>query len=283
MNRQIFPVGVAVHTRGNKHDEDYGWYVKVGSTNLFSVVEELHRIALRDIEGQLPVAMLIKDKRVGFLVARMPGPREDHVQRLISDTLYLEFSHKDQITILKMVATLLTCSKEDYEQHRQYFTEYAEELYKLGQKFLQNFSLPLIGTKLSIGESLTHISAVLEAKELYEQYQNFLRTTVLPIAENQLMILEPVKLDRLAILPYGDNTCQKCASYLSSFSTEESLCFVSTGPRITLEKYHQLTKIADRVINLTQSSEITKVDLKKSLIQGITKRFTKMKEFFKQR
>lgn len=284
MNQQVLPAGVAVHTRGNKHGEDYGWYVRVGSTDLFSVVEELHRVALRDIEGQLPIAVLVKGRRVGFLVARMPSPREDHVQRLISDTLYLEFSSEDQATILKMVANLLTCSREDYEQYRQYFTEYAEELYKLGQEFLQNSSLSLIGTKLSIGENLTHLSAVLDAKELYLQYQSFLQTTVLPVMEDQSSILEPFELDKVTILPYEEEACQKCANYLSNFSAEESLCFVSTGPRITLEKSQPLTEMADRCIILTESSEIAKaVDSNKNLKQVVIDGFTKMRKFFKQR
>lgn len=287
MNQQVSPVGVAVHTRGQQRGEDYGWYVKMGSIKLFSEVADLHRVALQNIEGPLPLLVLVKKERVGFLVARMPGPREDDVSRLIRDTLYLEFSSEDQTTVLTMVATLLMSSPQDYEkQYRQYFIEYAEKLNELSQQFLQNstWSLQLLrGAQLEIKEDLTHISARLEnTKELYEQYQHVLQTTVLPIMEDLPGMSAPLVRNKL-VFPYGEEACQQCASYLRHFTAPGSLCFISTG-QISLERCQQVAGIVDNCLIIARSSGITEVlDLNKSLKQVVIDGFTKMGDIFKRR
>ena len=288
-NQKILPVGAAVHTRGCRRGEDYGWYVKIGCLNLFSIVEELYRVGLREIEGQLPIIVLYRNGGVGFLIAHVKTEREDFESRLINDALYLEFSGEERDTVFKMVAMLLTCSSERYEQYRYYFGKYAEELYRLSQNFFQqSLPLSLIGIKLLLNEkgSVAHIDARLDGNltELYGQYQTFLQTTTVPIMERSPDVSDTIEWDKFHAFIYGKDMCQKCASYLFGFTYAESLCFISTGLGMTLKKFQQLklTEIVDKYIVLTESSKlIEEIEENKSIKQIVIDRFAKIKRIFK--
>ncbi|HDN27221.1 MAG TPA: hypothetical protein ENG03_09035 [Thioploca sp.] len=234
MNKKILPIGAAVHTRGVKRGEDYGWYVRVGDTPLFDKIEDIHRVALRDVEGNTPrLAVLVEQQHVGFLIGNMQSQRLDHAQRIINDTLYLEFDI-DQFMVVKAAAILLVCSEDDYKKYEHDLTEYAEALY---QKYLE--------ASLSF---------------------NALADIEWPVDEH----LEPIKPAKLALaLPINDSTCKQCAGYLVDAANREvsSFCVVSTG-RVNLDKCQQIAKISDGCIVLTQSSEVgQEIVLKKKLTQ----------------
>lgn len=257
------PVGVALYTRGSQHGEDYAWYLQMENLRLFNMIEELHRLALRDIDGEVPLlAVLVMSEGIGLIVAKMPSSRQDHGSRLIANTLYLEFDKKDQAKVLTTVATLLASSPAEYEQHQQHFSQYAEKSYRLGQDFLKNLPLAvkdLVGVKLTIGENLTHFNVVLERTDLYQTYLDFLQSTTLPVKDdldNENISLVPQ--DKLA-LPYQESSVKKCVSLLLNVANQpeiNSWCLVSTG-RMGLEKCYQVADKFDQCLILTQSFEVS--------------------------
>jgi hypothetical protein len=293
----IIPVGVALYTRGSQHGEDYAWYLQMENLRLFNTMEELHRLALRDIHGEVPsLAVLVTLERIGLVVAKMPSPRQDHVSRLVANTLYLEFDKQDQAKVLTTVATLLASSREEYEQHQQHFTDYADELYRLGQHFLKNSPLAvkdLVGVKLMIGENLTHFNAVLEMTGLYQTYLNFLQQGMtLPIKEDleDKDSLPLVPHDKRA-LPYQESSVKDCVNLLLNLAKQpevNSWCLVSTG-RMGLEKCYQVAEKFDQCLILTQSSEVSEeFELGRgNLLEPLTKTLTQAKkkvvEFWKNR
>jgi hypothetical protein len=223
----LSPVGVAVHTRGVKRGEDYGWYVKAGDTQLFEPMEEIHRLVLRDVGGKTPkLAVLLKQDRLGFLIGNMPSQRWDHAPRIINDTLYLEFN-QEYDCVLEAVANLLVCSADEYKKYEQDLTNYAERLYD--NSSVEKFD----EIEWASGKNLP----------------------------------SPIKPDKLALaLPYNDNSCKRCGGYLieAAIRGVSSFCFVSTGG-VSLEKCQQLAnKMSVGCVILTESSEVgEEIDLKK--------------------
>lgn len=230
--KKLPPLGVAVHTRGVKRGEDYGWYVRVGDTELFEQMKEIYNLLLRDVGGEMPqLAVLLKQDRVGFLIANMPSQRLDHAPRIINDTLYLEFDQEYDY-ILKAVASLLVASSDEYKESEQYFTNYAELIY---QNFLQNTSL--------YDEKFGEIEWLCYNKNL-----------------------KPIKPSSLALaLPYDDKSRKLVSAYLVDVAIRSvnSFCLVATG-RVNLDKCHQLALMTEECIIITQSSDIEiEIDLKK--------------------
>lgn len=227
----LSPVGVAVHTRDVKRGDDYGWYVKAGSIQLFDQMEQIHRLVLRDVGGETPkLAVLLKQHRLGFLIGNMPSQRLDHVNRVINDTLYLEFN-QNYHGVFEAVASLLLCSLDDYKEYEQYFTQYAEGFY---EKYSQNNSL---------------------LEEKFGEIEWFGKN--LP---------SPIKQDKLALaLPYNEKSCKKGASYLIEAANSEvsSFSFVATG-RVSLEKCQQVALMTEQCVVIIQSSELgEEIDLNK--------------------
>ncbi len=226
---QVIWEGVAVHTRDIKPGQDYGWQVQTGDTQLFKKIEEIHRLALRDIDGDAPVlAVLLDKKRVGFLIGELPSPRIDHSNRVIHNTLYLEFDKTYQQYVLPTVATLLQCSKNTYKPHAQHFSDYAEIFFENSpNRHLKTVNLP----------------------DMCKQ----------PSSD-----LKKITHGKLALFSNSENR-NRCARYLMDFSSHNNCTFISTG-RLSLDKCQQVAKKSDECILLTLSSDVeSEVELKKSL------------------
>ncbi len=224
--------GTAVHTRDIKPGKDYDWYVKAGDLQLFDKMDEIYRIALRDVEGDAPkLAIIIDGQRIGLLIGDLPSKRVDHSQRVIHDTLYLEFDLQSHRTVLHTAAVLLLCSKNTYKQHEQHFTEYAEELF-------------------------LHHS---QEKEL------IFKTATLPVVSQQPNFNLPlIRQEKLALFSDLVNR-NRCARYLLYFTSRDNIrfSFVSTG-RLNLEKCYQVADKNDECLLLTLSSEVPQeINLKK--------------------
>jgi hypothetical protein len=230
--------GTAVHTRDIKPGKDYDWYVKAGDLQLFEQMDEIYRIALRDVEGDAPkLAIIIDGQRIGFLIGDLPSQRVDHSQRVIQDTLYLEFERQSHQTVschrtvLHTAAVLLLCSKKTYKYHEQHFTQYAEELF------------------------LRHS----QEKELV------FKTATLPIVSQQPNFNLPlIRQEKLALFSDLVNR-NRCARYLLYFTERENIrfSFVSTG-RLNIEKCYQVADKSDECLLLTLSSEVPQeINLKK--------------------
>ncbi|MCK5521882.1 MAG: hypothetical protein KAI83_01995 [Thiomargarita sp.] len=224
--------GTAVHTRDIKPGKDYDWYVKAGDLQLFDKMDEIYRIALRDVEGDAPkLAIIIDGQRIGLLIGDLPSQRVDHSQRVIHDTLYLEFDREYHRTVLHTAAVLLLCPKKTYKPHEQHFTQYAEELF------------------------LRHS----QEKEL------IFKTATLPVVSQQPNFNLPlIRQEKIALFSDLINR-NRCARYLLYFTERENIrfSFVSTG-RLNLEKCEQVAEKSDECLLLTLSSEVPQeINLKK--------------------
>ncbi len=229
--KSVALLGAAVHTRDVKPGQDYDWYVKAGDMQLFDKIEEIYRIALRDVEGDVPkLAVLIDGHRIGFLISDLPSPRLDHGNRVIHDTLYLEFETQSQKTVLHAAAVLLLCSKKIYPIYEQQFAHYAETLFDNSQ-----------ATQL------------------------ILETIKLPIVDKQPNFrLAPLKPEKLALFSDLENQ-NRSARYLIHFERRNNSCFsfVSTG-RVSLDRCQQIAEKSDECVLLTLSSDVpSEVNLKK--------------------
>jgi len=124
------PDGSALHTAGEKLDQEYAWYVEGGNLELLDRMKIIHRALLRDVGGESPrLALLLQEQRIGFLIGDMPSPRRDYYgNRILYNTLYLEFKKKPEI--LNYFASLLRCSTEEYDRAKKAFTDFSEWLYK---------------------------------------------------------------------------------------------------------------------------------------------------------
>ncbi|OQW92762.1 MAG: hypothetical protein BWK78_00655 [Thiotrichaceae bacterium IS1] len=285
MTQPVLPVGVAVHTRGNQHGEDYGWYLKVGSLSMFTMLEELHLAVLCEKSGYFPpLAVVIQRGRIGLLIANLPGPREDHVSGVIYDTLYLEFDLPDQAKVFKTVASMiLMASQPEKEQYIRHFIDYTEKLYVAYQGVLQTTMVSLkelVGVKLTLREDATHLNATVPVSlstevvssdsptmshsinQFYQECLSFLKETTLPLysgldkleeGEENLEILRPAKL----LLPFSDASCQQCVKLLLSLANVEmnSFCFVSAD-NVRLDKCQQVAAKVERCVMLVQSAEV---------------------------
>ncbi|RKZ52962.1 MAG: hypothetical protein DRR16_24135 [Candidatus Parabeggiatoa sp. nov. 3] len=224
-------LGAAVHTRDVKPGQDYDWYVKAGDMQLFDKMAEIYRIALRDVEGDVPkLAVLIDGHRIGFLMSDLPSLRLDHTNRVIHDTLYLEFETQYQKTVLHAAAVLLLCSKKIYPIYEQQFADYAETLFYNSQ-----------ATQL------------------------IFKTIKLPIVDKQPNFrLAPLKPEKLALFSDLENQ-NRSARYLIHFKRRNNIyfCFVSTG-RVSLDRCQQIADKSDECVLLTLSSEVvSEMNLKK--------------------
>jgi len=215
--------GAAVHTRETQSGQDYDWYVKAGDMQLFDKIEEIYRIALRDISGEVPkLAVIIHEQRIGFLIGDMPSKRMDHGKRVIYDTLYLEFDLLFSRCVLHAAAVLLLCSKHAYQPHEQHFTLYAEEFFS---------NLP--------------------------ETQLLQKTVKLPIVNKQPNFnLAPIHQKKLALFSDPINR-NRCARHLIQFtpSGNSGFSFISTG-RLKLEKCQKIAEKSQESLFLTLSSEV---------------------------
>ncbi|OQY53421.1 MAG: hypothetical protein DRR08_28990 [Candidatus Parabeggiatoa sp. nov. 2] len=232
ITKPVVLVGAAVHTRNSEPGQDYDWYVKAGDMQLFESMEEVYRLALRDVGGDVPrLAVIIRGQRVGFLVGDLPSKRQDHSHRLIYDTLYFEFDSQYQRSVLHTAAVLLLCSKKTYKIHEQHFTDYAEQLF--------------------YNSHATHL---------------ILETVKLPIVDKQPdFSLTPINPEKLVLFSNQVNQ-NRCARYLIHFAHQEESCFsfVSTG-RVSIDKCQQVADKTEKCVLLTLSAEVqTEVQLKKA-------------------
>lgn len=249
--KTMTPKGAAVHTRDIERGKDYGWYAKRGVIWLFDRVEDIYRTTLRDTSGETrKFAVIIAERKAGFLLCDMPCKRIDHGNRVIYDTLYREFEKSERFNLLEYAAQLLTCSDEDYKTVEQQAIDYAEWMYHNngqeddGDKKVKNipfiFDLGVSDQKRFFGKSALKYDAS-------------------PDFSNNLNV-------------------QKCASYLrwlyrdGQYYFEKpgaSFAFVSTG-RVGVEKCRQFAAEYKRCLVLTMTSEIeTEADLYGKSLKGI--------------
>ncbi|OQW92329.1 MAG: hypothetical protein BWK79_14905, partial [Beggiatoa sp. IS2] len=218
----ILPDGVALHTAGEKRDQEYGWFIEKGDIEILDTIKNLHRSLLRDVGGESPrLAILVQKQRLGFFIGDMSSPRRDYYgNRIIQDTLYLEYKDKSKVNVLNYVANLLLCSNEQYEKIREDFTRFAESLYK------QPDELPDL-------PSLTETS-IQDCKEITS--------------------------DKSALYNNSLNR-QRCAIYLREKAVKsDSFCCVVTG-RVSVERCEQAVlenKDIKEFLILTLASEMEK-------------------------
>ena len=135
--KNYVPESVAVHTRDTKLGKDYAWYIKPTTSSLFDDMEDIYRIALRDISGvKRPLALIEKENSVGLMICDMPSERIDQGNRRIYDTLYMEFDEEKKQDIFQYIAYLVSCTDDDYEIIKKNATEYAEKLYENSESIL---------------------------------------------------------------------------------------------------------------------------------------------------
>jgi hypothetical protein len=231
--KQVGLLGAAVYTRALEPGKDYDWYVKTGDFQLFTPMEAIQRLALRNISSNnIPkLAVLIERQRIGLLLAEMPSQRIDHSNRIIHDTFYLEFDNHYQRSVLHAVAVLLLASEPHYSTLETHFIDYAERLFY-------------------------NASA---------SSQQILTTIALPVVNQQPdFSLALITLKKTALLANVENR-NRCARYLINFEARQhgSFILVSTD-RLNLEKSYQLAQKASECLLLTLSTEIpTEVDLSK--------------------
>jgi hypothetical protein len=242
--KSVALLGAAVHTRDINPGQDYHWYVKRDDLQLFDKIEEIYRIALRDVEGALPkLAVLIDGQRIGFLISELPTRRFDHTHRMIHDTLYLEFEMQYQKTVLHAAAVLLLCSKTIYPIYAEQFVDYAEILFKNSQST--------------------------------DNTDNILKTIKLPIVNKQPNFrLAAIKPEKWALFSDKDNQ-NRTARYLIHYERRKNncFCFVSTG-RLSLDRCQQIAEKSDECILLTLSSEVSEeVRLKKGRLSSFRDMF----------
>jgi hypothetical protein len=231
--KSVALLGAAVHTRDQQPGQDYNWYIKAGELQLFDQADEIYRLALRDIEGEAPkLAVIIKEQRIGLLMGDMPCQRFDHVNRMIHETLYLEFDPQFQKNVLHAVAMLLLSPKNHYKRYEKHFTDYAEILF-------YNSS---------------------HATELV------LKTIKLPIVSQQPDFSLPlIEHKKIALFSNPENR-NRCARYLvhSMHLNTYHFSFISTG-RLSLDKCYQVAHQSEECILLTLSQEAEiDVNLQKS-------------------
>ena len=226
-------LGAAVYTRDREPGKDYDWYVKTGDLQLFTPMEAIQRLALRNLShNDIPkLAVLMERQRVGLLLAEMPSQRIDHSNRIIHDTLYLEFDSHYQRSVLHAVAVLLLASEPHYSTLETHFVDYAERLFynasAASQPILTTITLPVVN-----------------------QQPNF--------------SLALITLKKAALSANIENR-NRCARYLINFEARQhgNFMLVSTD-RLNLEKSYQLAQKASECLLLTLSTEIpNEVDLSK--------------------
>jgi len=256
MKRAIFPVGAAVHTRDINRGKDYGWYVRQKNIWLFSEIENIYRIALRDTGGDTrKLALLISEKRAGLLICDIPSERIDHGNRIINDTLYVEFESPKRPNILKYAADLLTCCDKDYEVIKEKAVKYAEQLYHNHEMKNEKFSIYV----LNISEKSEKFSG--KHAFNYSGNNNF----------------------------SDDDNVIKCSAYLkwlskdyTNNSNDKTFAFVSTG-RAGVERCRQIADKYDRCLILTMTSEIdAELNLQKKTLFSIIKKKYYFKDIYKR-
>lgn len=222
--------GAAVHTRAVETGKDYDWYLKRGQLQLFDKINQFYRLALRDIGGEeIPkLALMIESSRIGFLITDLPTPRFDHANRVIYDTLYLEFDKQLHQDLLSAIATFLLCSPNTYLLHQQHLMEYAEML--------------LIATA---EQSMTAITLPGLSK--------LPDSTLSPITQEKLVLFSSL-LNR-----------HRCATYLINLemaTLKPGFIFLSSG-RLNLHKCQAIAETSEQCLILTLSTEVShEVDLK---------------------
>jgi hypothetical protein len=240
--KQVNWQGAAVHTREIDPGKDYDWIVKEGDLQLFEQMEYMHRVALRDAGGEAPIlALLLEEQAVGLLIGDLPSSRLDHGNRVIYNTLYLEFDKDEQENILESITSLLLCTHKTYKPHQQHFGDYAEALY----------------TKTATN------------------------TVILPSLYKQpSILLSPIKSNKL-ILPSTQVNRHRCARYLRDFepSTEESHFYLISTGRVSLEKCEEIAELSEAMLLLTLSSEVeSEIDFNQEKGKG---RFDKLKKIIR--
>lgn len=234
MSRQIVPKGASVHTRDIARGMDYGWYVKKGDLWLYNHhTENIYRTALRDTSGDTrKFALVIAENRPGLLLCDIASDRIDHGNRIVYDTLYMEFDGVEKTNLLEYGAWLLTCPDADYETVEKETVKYAEQLY-LNQENSESredeYSLSLFQSTVE-SEKFSGKHAI-----AYKGHADF----------------------------PNDPNVRKCAAYLRwvakeprrFFENGNSFVFISTG-RVGKEKCRQLADLYDTCLILTMSTEI---------------------------
>jgi len=215
--------GAAVHTRAVETGKDYAWYVKRGKLQLFNKINQLYRLALRDIGGEeiAKFALVIDSSQIGILIADLPTSRYDHANRIIYDTLYLEFDQQQHQTILPAIATLLLSTPNTYLTHQQYLMEYAENLWlTTTEQPINTMTLPILSKQPDL--------------------------TLTPITQEKLVLYSNLR------------NRHRCATYLINLkitTLTNGFFLLSTG-RLNLTKCQTIAQTSEQCLILTLSTEI---------------------------
>ncbi|MCY2987895.1 MAG: hypothetical protein NTY19_08550 [Planctomycetota bacterium] len=143
---EVLPLGVAMHTRGTKQQDDYHWYFQGGDLRLLERVQPTCRDLLMRVWADCPVfAVFSAHGHIGLVVgnlavasggrakssegaARLPAGsmsvRTDEGGRIIDDMLYLEFSIDAQTAVLAALGCLLCGDASGLVRH---LFDYAEQ------------------------------------------------------------------------------------------------------------------------------------------------------------
>jgi hypothetical protein len=244
------PDGSALHTAGEKLDQEYAWYVEGGNLELLDRMKIIHRALLRDVGGESPrLALLLQEQRIGFLIGDMPSPRRDYYgNRILYNTLYLEFKKKPEI--LNYFANLLCCSTEEYDRAKKAFTDFSEWLYK--QEKYPSPDLPAL-EEMDIQD---HVK--IESGKKWALYNN-------------------------------ETNRRRCAAYLrDKVIMDDTFCCVVTG-RVSIELCKKAV-IENNTIKefliLTLASEMEKkneISLELSIQEGLIRKIQPFVTFFKRK
>jgi hypothetical protein len=237
--KDYVPESVAVHTRDTKLGKDYAWYVKPKTSSLFDDMEDIYRIALRDISGaKRPLALIEKENSVGLMICDMPSERIDQGNRRIFDTLYMEFDEEKKQDIFQYIAYLVSCTDDDYEIIKKNATEYAEKLYENSESILAE-------------DFKNRDPYFIKYDEKSDQDYKF-----------------DQGIDGKYVLLFSKDNSTRCANFLKekpaySSHKNRSFVFISTG-RAGRSKCEQIADKYDKCLILSESSEIKDIiNLKK--------------------
>lgn len=136
--RAYQPTAIALLTAFAEQEKDYNWYIQSGTPILLAEMKALHYSLISDRAGDAPYfAVIARVQRIGMLVGKMRTSRRDaHANRVLHDTLYLEFDAEVRQDVLVSAATLLAAYDRDsrvYQQYEHIFLDYAEALAEQGE------------------------------------------------------------------------------------------------------------------------------------------------------
>lgn len=161
----LTPAMVALHTRDR--EEDYQWYLEIGSSEFFAKLRDLHRRLIADLDARpaAPATFLFLEEGgwIGLLIGNLKTSRSDHLSTRIDDTLLMVFDSAKRTQVYLLAAALLGPLSDGIQQH---FLDYAEDLFQQREKFsipTLRMSLPARG--VGCDKLLVHRHVALRANE----------------------------------------------------------------------------------------------------------------------